>query len=243
MDKIWLLRGAFQCLAFCIFAFQMRQSLGKYFSFPIQKEVSVKKLDEVQSVNIYICQEGQYNFGKAQELGFADQSHFLAGMLDGNSVTEDGVNSADLLTQLLSYDYSSLALYSLIDSDLILLEGKKDIFIPPYGFCKKYTRTDLLEPNFYVSNKESTEIIFIDPNRDEQFRIAGSSHIDMEFSDSGVFEFSFYRNVLCFCIQLKMIFCNYNHSYEYLICAYIFCIFYMIIFFSNKDNAKWNIEY
>ena len=56
MSKLSMFRLAFQMVALGIFIFQMQQSLRKFLSYPVVKEVSTKLAIEYPDVPIYICQ-------------------------------------------------------------------------------------------------------------------------------------------------------------------------------------------
>ena len=55
---ISMIKNIFQILAFCMFVFQMQESVRKFLRYPIVSEISQSSLDKIEKPLIYICQTG-----------------------------------------------------------------------------------------------------------------------------------------------------------------------------------------
>ena len=84
MNCIKFLRTGFQVLAFAIFAYQMFESLNKFVKKPIMTEKLSMKFDDIQKPMLYICQDNQYDYNKARQLGYEWKIDFMAGKVNGS---------------------------------------------------------------------------------------------------------------------------------------------------------------
>ena len=77
-------RTIFQLLAFGIFIFQMQNSLKKYVDNPTVQQTSSKLLNDIDKPVIYVCQDAQFNYKKAQQNGYESYTDFTIGWMSNS---------------------------------------------------------------------------------------------------------------------------------------------------------------
>ena len=70
-----------QIIAFGIFLFQMQNAITKYVQKPIVQQTSTTSFQNIEKPVIYICQDGQFSYKKAEEFGYKSQTDVIFGLL------------------------------------------------------------------------------------------------------------------------------------------------------------------
>ncbi len=193
-QALFLLRTFFQFFAFAFFIFQMQQAFNKYASKPKVRETSMERLNEIQKPLMYICQEDQFNYTKAKQMGYESNSGYLSGLLNGTEATSwmgnTNINPDKVLKSLYEYDYSDLE---------ILVGGEPknitEVFVLPYGFCMVIQNlTELM--NLEIHANHTMKFLILDPYQSTNFRaeqILGKSIQLKGHEKTGLFEFSWHK--------------------------------------------------
>jgi hypothetical protein len=176
--NMWLklFRTTFQCLAFGIFLFQMQGAVRKYMSKPLIKEHSKGSLEDIQKPLIYLCQDNQFSYSKAADLGYSLYSQYLVGNSSkSDTLTWVGGNSSDQ-----TYDEIEKELYAYNYTDLTIEYATlKHVAIHPYGFCKQVTNFSMNDP-LKITSKNTVKFLILNPYRSSNLRadeILGITHI------------------------------------------------------------------
>ena len=159
------LRTAFQILAFCIFIFQMQQALVKYFNKPKSYSMSSSSIEDIQQPLFYVCNENQFSYDKANEIGYAGMTDYLSGIVSG-SVTPSWLgNSTDVN---LTGETIRQSLYQFNYSDMSIGDVKQ-VFIVPYGFCLQVFPESMSSLAFTAYH--GVKFIILDPYQSTMFRL------------------------------------------------------------------------
>ena len=162
--KLISLRTIFQLLAFGIFLYQMHQAILKYLSKPLVTERSTEPIETINKPLMYICQENQFNYTRAQELGYSTRTQFLAGKVNG-SVTPSWLGTStnqsyeEIVKDLFIYNYTGLTVEN-ADEELIFSQSN--------GFCKQIL-------NFSMNSKQEVQsyktikLLTLDPYRQDHY--------------------------------------------------------------------------
>ena len=111
--KMELLRTFFQFLAFCLFVYQMQNSIIKYMNKPIVLLETTKHINNIKWPIVYVCQDSQFNFLKAKPYGYQSFRRFAMGQINyTNTISWKGKHGnttyETLVENIFDVDYSKL---------------------------------------------------------------------------------------------------------------------------------------
>ena len=81
MKILRIIRIIYHCIAFIIFMIQAKESLYKYFQYPVVMQETETKVDTIQDAQVQICFRKSFDYGKESEYGYDSRSKFQAGMI------------------------------------------------------------------------------------------------------------------------------------------------------------------
>ena len=157
------------------------------FFRPIVEQTSTIPYDSITQPIIYVCQDNQFNYVSAREIGYPTKTDFTYGITLDRKLTWTGKNGnetyEDLVKLLYKTDYESLLLVASekrIDGNKKI--GADKVFLNAYGFCMK-----LLHTNKTVSIESKYETLFflIDPARSNNLSLNYMTVYMGEFGPSG----------------------------------------------------------
>ena len=168
-DVAKLLRQLFQLAAFCLFIYQMQQACRKYADPPVVTQQSTTTIKSIQKPEIYICQEGQYNYTRSRSFGYRFNNNLLAGYLvNATTLHWKGMHKNEsfesMKKSIFQYNYSDVIIANRNDLDFAgdIIKTKLT-FVNPYGFCLKlenFTKA----MNILVKTATIVKVIFTDSN-------------------------------------------------------------------------------
>ncbi len=174
----------------------MQQAINKYASMPKVRENSVESLDQIQKPLMYICQDDQFNYTKARQIGYESKTDYLSGLLSGIEKPtwvdqSRGFKTAtELLEHLHDHDYNDL---NIVQNKTNLNASK--VFLLPYGYCMDIRNVKLNISSEFQSKKRS-KFIILDPYSSTNIRaeqILGKSATMKHYEITGLYEFSWYK--------------------------------------------------
>ena len=136
-----LVRAVFLILAFGIFLYQMKQSIGKYIEPPVMQTISMIKVNDLpQPPKFYVCLPfDQVNNIKAKEYGYT--AYYVPvhlGMLTNGSLSWSGQygNSTfkEIIDDVYNFNYTSL-ISEEIRNGTVTNVTRNISFLFPSGFC------------------------------------------------------------------------------------------------------------
>ena len=144
----------------------MQKAVLKYISKPLVTERSIEPIKTIQKPLIYVCQENQFNYSRAHELGYAGHTSFLTGKLNGTDKPTWLGNSKnksydDIEQDLFSYNYTGFSLFVAV---------KEPIFIQSHGYCQQVLNFSLNSIQDIFSH-HPIRIFILDPHQSTQLRI------------------------------------------------------------------------
>ncbi len=159
------LRTTFQILAFCIFIFQMQQALVKYFNKPKSYSMSSSSIKDFKQPLFYVCNENQFIYDKANEIGYAGMTDYHTGRVSnsvtpswlGNS-TDVNLNGENILHSMYQFNYSDMS-----------IGDTKKVFIQPHGFCLQVFPESMSSLAF--AGYHEVKFIILDPYQSTMFRL------------------------------------------------------------------------
>ena len=90
--------------AFGIFVFQIQNSLRKYQAGPVVQQRSLTTLTSTRKPSIYVCEDNQFNYAKAQALGYSGMiSLSLGQLMNSDKKTWLGENGNLTFQEILKY--------------------------------------------------------------------------------------------------------------------------------------------
>ena len=174
----------------------MQQAFNKYASKPKVRETSVERLNNIQKPLMYICQEDQFNYTKAKQMGYESISDYLSGFLNGTDTptwiahSRGYENGTELLENLYEHDYNDLDIVQYDRS-----HNASKVFLLPYGFCMKVENVTLnISAQFH--SKKTVKLLILDPYQSTNFRaeqILGKSIQLKGHEKTGLYEFSWHK--------------------------------------------------
>ena len=174
----------------------MQQAFNKYASKPKVRETSVERLNNIQKPLMYICQEDQFNFTKAKQIGYESNSAYLSGFLNRTETptwiahSRGYENGTELLENLYEHDYNDLDIVQYYTS-----HNASKVFLLPYGFCMKVENVTLnISAQFH--SKKTVKLLILDPYQSTKFRaeqILGKSIQLKGHEKTGLYEFSWHK--------------------------------------------------
>ena len=164
----FLLRSCVQIFAFAIFTFQMKLAVEKYMSKPEIDERLDATLDDVLSPLVYVCNDNQFDYGKAAAHGYQSHTDFLAGNVTNSNTpswmgnTTNGNLTPDILFENLhNFNYS----------DVENMKGNnKTVNITTLGFCMKIANFSM-DSYVEICTKEPMRFYILDPYRSTALRV------------------------------------------------------------------------
>ena len=187
MEKARFIKFIFIIFAIGIFNFQMQNSIRKYASEPIIQQTSVTKFDDVKKPVIYICQEDQFNYTKAQHYGYRTLTRFNTGTLGGSdAMTWKGKFGNQ------NYDKLQIDLYVHDFKNLLVKTGNSEyeettvqtdtVFVVHEGFCKKLDATNR---SIMVHSTERYGLYLVNPYRANSLVFPAGENIKITFGSLG----------------------------------------------------------
>jgi hypothetical protein len=144
----------------------MQKAVLKYISKPLVTELSIEPIKTIQKPLIYVCQENQFNYSRAHELGYSGQSSFLTGKLNGTDKPTWLGNSKnksyiDIEQDLFNYNYTDFTVDN-ADNELF--------FIQSHGYCQQVLNFSMNSIQ-NIFSYHPIRIFILDPHRSTQLRI------------------------------------------------------------------------
>ena len=139
MQLLKACRNFLQIAAFALLLWQMGNALLKFISNPIVTSTSYKNIESITPPLITVCQIGQYDWKKAEELGYHLQMNFLKGVFTAkNGITWGGKDN-------LTFHESIRLLFKAETKNILVHETvkKEERFIIPYGHCLDLHNTSM----------------------------------------------------------------------------------------------------
>ena len=108
IDYQFKLRKLFQIFAIGIFLFQIQNSLRKYHDSPVVQQRSLTTIDSIRKPSIYVCEDNQFNYTKAQAFGYKDMIDFSIGeLMNSDKKTWLGKHGNLTFEEILEYVFDS----------------------------------------------------------------------------------------------------------------------------------------
>ena len=164
----------------------MQNSLSHFLEKPVVQQTKTIPYQNIEKPIIYVCQENQFNYAKALANGYETITAFTLGILNkSNKVSWKGIYNnktyQELLSTIYETDYSDFEAISYdvvgnrelknnIDSD--------DIYMVPYGFCKKLKQS---RQRINIEVKKNCILLVVDPAKENAFRITNMENGKGEF--------------------------------------------------------------
>ena len=194
-------RLCFQLLALAIFIFQMIQSVVRYMQFPVVIQTSVLPLLEEHKLPvIYICQESQFSYLKANENGYKYFSDYLSGKIQNTNHlgwmgSNESITAEELFHYLYETDYTDMLTQEFnnwLVPERNITENIKFLF--PHGFCKEINYTNSFK-FWQMKTKTHRKVLLVDPNRKNNLRTEENSQAWMSVgpTSGGLFEAANYE--------------------------------------------------
>ena len=107
-----------------------------------------------------VCQDNQFNYSRARELGYLGQTYFLVGEVNGSEATSWLGNSTNQ-----TYEDIQKDLFNGNITDLVVVNADNEaIFIQPYGFCNQVLNFSI-EENQQIHSHLTVRVLILDPYR------------------------------------------------------------------------------
>lgn len=140
----------------------MQNAITKYVQKPIVQQTTTTSFQNIEKPVIYICQDGQFSYKKAEEFGYKSQTDVIFGLLgypDMTNITWKGrhgnVSFADLAKKVYSTNYTKFKYINDVKNDIT--QNLREEFFAPPGFCfKVQPRKDQIK--FRVTEKSTAFI-------------------------------------------------------------------------------------
>ena len=147
------LRTVVHVIAGIIFLVQARQSLHKYFQYPVVTQNSLADINTIEKATIQVCLDGSFQYGKAAEFGYSLRSKYLAGMIPNSTTpTWKGNAGNSTIQEIEDYifrkDFRKVKIN--IPNEFIYKFGK--------GFC---LQTQEIDQDIFISSKEVDLNVYI----------------------------------------------------------------------------------
>ena len=140
----------------------MHNSVEKYLDQPVMQEKSHMKLEDIKHPVVYVCEDDQFNYTRANEYGYYNILGFTLGnvsLSNEKMITWKGMHKNN------SYFDLKNKFYTNNDSLQVTLPANR-VFIPLHGFCLKFT--GILSSKIFSQKKA---VVFIgDPYKDIKLR-------------------------------------------------------------------------
>ena len=190
-------RTLFQLCAFGLFVYQFQNSMRKYITGPIIQLTSTTTLDEIQKPLIYLCQEGQFDYTEARNIGYRSLTEFTMGKLvDSDNYTWNGrygnISYHEIVELLFNADYSNTIAMESNTGDILDYDyAHEDLFyILPKGFCLNVTSTKKV---LSITITKKSVVYLVDPYAANEISIYGSKVAKIKFGPTDI---GFYEGVL-----------------------------------------------
>ena len=169
-----MFRFAVLTLLFCIFVYQMNNSIVKYYARPIVQEISTKKVKDLQEPAVYICQVDYYNYEAATEYGYTTghQTGFALGHNRAGTTWKGSFGNQ-------SYrELQNKLFINILTSSLESGCPAIPVFTEPFGNCMKLEKT-----LSYAEVNTTIKSIFmmVDPYMANRIRITEIENTRIEF--------------------------------------------------------------
>ena len=190
MRKLDFSRILFQLLALGLFVYQLQNSILKYLSGPIVQQTSTTTLDKIQKPSIYVCQEGQFNFTEAKNIGYESVYKFSMGnLIDSDYYTWNGrygnISYHEIQDTIYNTGYTNILVVNSNGdlSDYNLADTEK-VYFAPLGFClfieptKKFTSVNKIH--------EKSVLYLLDPLVNNKLGVFGTNFDKISFGPTNV---------------------------------------------------------
>ena len=189
MGNLHILRALVQLLALGLFVYQFQNSIRKYITRPITTQTSTKTFDEIQQPLIYLCQDGQFNFTEARNIGYQTLTLFTMGKLnDSNKYTWNGrygnISYHEVQDRIYNFNYSNVKVLNSKTGDSSDLEiaDTEMVYFAPLGFCLNIMPTNKFT---VIENTKKSELYLVDPAGANKLRMFESNDAKTHFGPTG----------------------------------------------------------
>ena len=165
----------------------MENSLRKYSQRPIVQQTSTIKFDAIKKPIIYICQENQFNYTKAESYGYRTLTRFSTGKLEGSdTITWKGKfgnqTYKQLLKELFEYDYTNLIVNSGNSVYKETTAETEKIFNVHEGYCIKLHET---RSSIHLQSTTRHVLFLVDPNLANNIILPAGENTKITFGSLG----------------------------------------------------------
>ena len=157
------------------------------FFRPIVEQTSTVPYASITQPIIYVCQDNQFNYVTAKDIGYPTKTDFTYGITLDRKLTWTGKNGnltyETLVNLLFEADYESFTMVAsekLIDGSKRI--GADKVFLNPYGFCMKLLHTN---KTVSIESRYKTLFLLIDPARSNNLSLNYMTVYMGEFGPSG----------------------------------------------------------
>ena len=194
MMKFTFARRIFQIFAFAMFIFQIQNSIRKFLTKPIVQQTSTRSFDNIEKPFIYVCQEGQFNYTKAKDIGYRSLTEFTMGKLnESNNYTWNGkfgnISFEDIRAMIFNANYSNIGILTSNTGDIFDYNyaEKEEIYIAPHGFCLNILSDYKITS---VTATEKSTFHLVNPTGANKLRMFDKENKKIEFgpTQNGFFE-------------------------------------------------------
>ena len=131
MQPLKVCRSLLQVAAFALLLWQMGNAVAKFISNPTVTSTSYKNIESITPPLITICQTGQYDWGRGEELGYTNRRDFLKGVSSKNKGTtwggKDNRTFHESIRLLFKAETKNIHVHETVK--------KEERFIIPHGHC------------------------------------------------------------------------------------------------------------
>ena len=194
MLKFSYVRRIFQIMAFAMFVFQIQNSIRKFLTNPVVEQTSTISFDNIEKPLIYVCQEGQFNYTKARDIGYRSLTEFTMGKLnESDNYTWNGkfgnISFDDIQFMIFNKNYSNIIVLISNTGDLLDFNyaDLELIYIAPHGFCINVTTNNKITS---VMSTEKSTFHLVNPTGANKLRMFDKENKKIIFgpTQNGFFE-------------------------------------------------------
>ena len=210
MQLLKACRNFLQVAAFALLFWQIGNALDKFISNPTVISTTYKPIESITPPLITVCQIGQYDWNKAEELGYDQQMDFLKGVFTAqNRITlggKDNLTFRESIRLLFKAETKKIHVHETVKTE--------ERFIIPFGHCLDLHNMSMDQGNINITRvqikKGKYRLYITDPAMALHYKISEPSMVgdiiefDTEFNRSTISE----RNYL---IKVEQTFLDPTH--------------------------------
>ena len=184
MKILQIIRIIYHLVAFTIFIIQAKESLNKYFQYPVVIQKSWTSVDMIRKPDVQICFQDYFDYDKALTYGYSSFSKFLAGLIPNSSKpTWMGIHKNS------TYKEIQKVVHKNNFSRVVVNQPTKLSYILNKGFC---LHTNSLDSDFkittrdkklkvYISHSSTDPKIMIDKSSNTFIKVGYTSNIAFDY--------------------------------------------------------------